>query len=389
MMKKCFLALASLALVTFSAAQAAEKPGQWYITPSLSAIWVDGSRHADDDFGGHLALGRAFEGWNAEIGAWYYDLDGFNETEMWGVDINALKVWFPEGRISPYLRFGYGYMDTENEIYDDEGGDQGSIGLGFLTDITKNGSLAIRAEFAKRWDFSGGSTLQDYVGNIGLQIPFGGKKEEPVVAAVDPDSDGDGVPDSRDRCPGTPAGVKVDANGCPLDSDGDGVPDYLDKCPNTPAGTPVDSKGCPLDSDGDGVLDNDDQCPDTPAGVRVDVRGCEIKAVTELTDVEFEHNSADLTAASRAALADDAASIRKYPDMKVVVAGHTDSAGAEDYNQGLSERRAQSVVDYLISEGVSAANVTAVGYGESQPVADNSTSEGRARNRRVELRIKD
>ncbi|MDP4207326.1 MAG: thrombospondin type 3 repeat-containing protein [Bacteroidota bacterium] len=90
------------------------------------------------------------------------------------------------------------------------------------------------------------------------------------------DSDGDGVPDSMDKCPNTPAGVKVDANGCPLDSDGDGVADYMDKCPNTPAGVKVDKNGCPLDSDGDGVADYLDKCPDTPAGVKVDKDGCPI-----------------------------------------------------------------------------------------------------------------
>jgi len=88
------------------------------------------------------------------------------------------------------------------------------------------------------------------------------------------DSDGDGVPDNLDKCPNTPAGVAVDANGCPKDSDGDGVPDYQDKCPNTPSGVAVDANGCPKDSDADGVPDYQDKCPDTPAGVAVDVNGC-------------------------------------------------------------------------------------------------------------------
>jgi outer membrane protein OmpA-like peptidoglycan-associated protein/opacity protein-like surface antigen len=93
------------------------------------------------------------------------------------------------------------------------------------------------------------------------------------------DTDGDGVPDYLDKCPDTPQGVTVDANGCPLDADGDGVPDYLDKCPNTPAGVAVDTKGCPVDADGDGVPDYLDKCPDTPAGVAVDANGCPITPV--------------------------------------------------------------------------------------------------------------
>ncbi len=95
------------------------------------------------------------------------------------------------------------------------------------------------------------------------------------------DSDKDGVPDYLDKCPNTPAGISVDRNGCPSDSDQDGVFDYLDKCPNTPPGVKVDKNGCPLDSDGDGVPDYLDKCPGTPAGTQVDQFGCEIKEKTQ------------------------------------------------------------------------------------------------------------
>jgi OOP family OmpA-OmpF porin len=302
------------------------------------------------------------------------------------VEIDLVKPWYRDNRFSPYLLAGYGYQKSDRSGgQDDEDGGAGTLGFGILTDFKRDGSLALRTELRQRWDFGADTTYQDLVLNIGLQIPFGGKKEPMAVA--DPDSDGDGVPDSRDMCPGTPSGVKVNSNGCPLDSDGDGVADYLDKCPGTPPGTLVDSTGCPMDSDGDGVPDTADDCPGTPAGVRVDVHGCEIKAIAALADVEFRHDSDQLTDASRAALADEAASVRKYPDMKVQVAGHTDSSGAEEYNQALSERRAQSVSDYLVSEGVNPDNLTVKGYGESDPIADNSTAEGRASNRRVELRI--
>ena len=386
-MRKILLAVATLALTMSASAQAKEKPGQWYVTPMASAIFPDGSRHLDDTLGGHVALGRAFEGWNAELGVYGYNADGFPDTDIWGVAIDLVKPWYTSNRISPYLLAGYGYQKSDPDFGEDESGGAGSLGFGLLTDLKKNGKMALRTEVRQRWDFGADTTYQDLIVNVGLQIPFGGKPEP--AAPVDPDSDGDGVPDSRDMCPGTPAGVKVNSNGCPLDSDGDGVADYLDKCPGTPPGTPVDSTGCPLDTDGDGVVDLQDDCPDTPKGVRVDVHGCEIKAISELSDVEFRHDSDELTAQSREALTDEAASVRKYPDMKVEVAGHTDSSGAESYNQALSQRRAQSVYDYLVSEGVSAANLSVKGYGESEPVADNSTAEGRARNRRVELRIQD
>jgi outer membrane protein OmpA-like peptidoglycan-associated protein len=88
------------------------------------------------------------------------------------------------------------------------------------------------------------------------------------------DSDRDGIADNLDRCPNTPSGVRVDASGCPVDTDRDGVPDHLDRCADTPAGVPVDANGCPRDSDGDGVTDNNDRCPDTPAGTPVDANGC-------------------------------------------------------------------------------------------------------------------
>lgn len=98
----------------------------------------------------------------------------------------------------------------------------------------------------------------------------------PTAAPQPGDSDGDGVPDGRDRCPGTPAGVRIDRHGCPRDTDGDGVPDELDRCPETPSGWSVGPTGCPRDSDGDGVIDGKDFCPDTPRGALVDARGCPI-----------------------------------------------------------------------------------------------------------------
>jgi len=96
----------------------------------------------------------------------------------------------------------------------------------------------------------------------------------PWKCSSDIDSDGDGVMDGRDKCPGTPAGATVDRNGCPMDSDKDGVYDGIDRCPDTPAGVKVDSRGCPMDSDKDGVLDGADKCPDTPLGATVNADGC-------------------------------------------------------------------------------------------------------------------
>lgn len=197
------------------------------------------------------------------------------------------------------------------------------------------------------------------------------------------DSDGDGVPDDRDQCPNTPAGVAVDADGCPLDTDGDGVPDYMDECPGTPAGVEVNASGCPLDSDGDGVPDYMDQCPNTPAGADVNALGCEADVV--LHDVNFEFDSATLTPQAEDILDGVAEKLSANSQVRVRVEGYTDSIGTEAYNKDLSQRRAESVKDYLNSQGIAANRMKAIGYGESDPIATNETAAGRAQNRRVEL----
>ncbi len=208
------------------------------------------------------------------------------------------------------------------------------------------------------------------------------------------DGDGDGVPDGKDRCPGTPQGATVDANGCPSDSDLDGVFDGVDKCPNTLAGVKVDANGCPLDSDFDGVPDGTDKCPGTPRGSKVDANGCPEaaqlftpeKKTLVLKDVNFETNSAKLTADSKLTLDKVAESLKAYPDVRVEIGGHTDEQGDATHNYQLSQQRAQAVMDYLQARGVDGSQLKAKGYGEKNPVASNDTKEGRAENRRVELK---
>lgn len=225
------------------------------------------------------------------------------------------------------------------------------------------------------------------------------------------DSDGDGVPDYLDRCPATAPGVAVGADGCPIaviDSDGDGIPDNLDRCPDTPPGVPVDRFGCPLDSDGDGIPDYLDECPNTPPGLavlpngcalvadcrrprpgeEVDARGCAVDASFILRGVKFEFDSATLTAEARRILDRVSETLKAYPNVNVELEGHTDSIGSASYNLGLSERRSIAVKDYLVSRGIPGSRMIPVGYGLSQPIADNSTEEGREENRRVELTVR-
>lgn len=214
------------------------------------------------------------------------------------------------------------------------------------------------------------------------------------------DSDGDGVADGIDQCANTPKGATVDSRGCPADSDGDGVSDGTDQCPNTPRGARVDARGCPTDGDGDGVPDGIDQCDGTPAGVKVDARGCPeptSQKEAELLDtgtlrlenVYFDSGKATLKSQSNAALDEVGDILVKWPQLRIEVGGHTDSQGADQTNMDLSQKRAQSVVDYLTGKfsSLKADQFTVKGYGETKPVADNGTSDGRAKNRRVEFTV--
>ena len=215
------------------------------------------------------------------------------------------------------------------------------------------------------------------------------------------DSDGDGVNDYLDKCPGTPAGVKVDKDGCPLDSDGDGVPDHLDKCAATPKDVSVDKDGCPLDSDGDGVPDYLDKCSATPKGVAVDKDGCPMatqvqpkatpmeKAIQEkgrvTLKVLFDFNKAAVKNQYHDEIGNLAEVMKKHPELKVQIEGHTDSVGDAKYNEKLSQRRADAIRKYLVEKfGIDGSRLTAKGYGESRPVASNATKDGREQNRRVE-----
>jgi OmpA-OmpF porin, OOP family len=236
------------------------------------------------------------------------------------------------------------------------------------------------------------------------------------------DSDGDGVADYLDKCPNTPSGVTVDAAGCPIDSDGDGVADYLDKCPNTPAGEKVNASGCPMDSDGDGVPDNLDKCPNTPKGVKVDANGCpldrdgdgvpdymdkcpdvkgiaankgcpEVKAETKkifaqaLQGIQFETGKDVIKKGSYPILDKVVKVMKDNPSYDLEINGHTDNQGNAAMNLGLSDKRANAVKTYLTKAGIEASRLTAKGFGQTMPVADNATVAGRAKNRRVEFKV--
>lgn len=198
-----------------------------------------------------------------------------------------------------------------------------------------------------------------------LDVPCKVSSDKPV------DSDGDGVIDSKDKCPNTPAGRKVNADGCELDSDGDGIVDSMDKCPTVFAKS-VD--GCPPVAAPAAAL--------APAAAPVPAPASKIMV---LEGVNFDNDQATLRQQDIAVLDQAVNTLKEWGDVKVEVAGHTDNRSSDSYNMDLSARRAEAVRNYLISKGISADRLTAKGYGESMPIADNNTEEGRFKNRRVEL----
>ena len=218
------------------------------------------------------------------------------------------------------------------------------------------------------------------------------------------DRDEDGITDEQDVCPdNTPLemteGVYQSGlrKGCSLDSDNDGIENYRDDCPNN---TPleiskgVDSRGCPLDTDRDLVLDYKDLCPGTPYGVEVDKSGCMmsnevVKKLILNGDVTFAFDSDELTPQAKVILDElvDRISIGLLQSIEIV--GHTDSTGSERYNEALSNKRAASVANYLIGKGIPHDKVMQQGIGELNPIAPNDNKIGRAKNRRVEVRIRE
>jgi OOP family OmpA-OmpF porin len=188
-------------------------------------------------------------------------------------------------------------------------------------------------------------------------------------------------------CPGTPAGIPLDPDGCPLYSDADAVPDYQDKCPDTAPGVAVDANGCPLDADFDGVADNRDACPETPIGARVDGRGCSLagERIAIVTNINFDFDRASVRENVRNRLSRVIWLLKELSDIDVQIVGYTDDIGSVEYNLALSLRRAESVRDYIVARGIDDARLSIAGRGKTEPLVSNSTPEGRAVNRRVEF----
>ncbi|MCL7943036.1 OmpA family protein [Marinobacter sp. ATCH36] len=292
---------------------------------------------------------------------------------------------------NPYISAGAGHADFGDDVLMEQTAGSNhdetrvNVGAGFRYNVSDG--VSIRAELR---EFHGiDESTFDTQATLGLSFAFSRTVSESSPEPAD--SDNDGVPDSRDQCPGTPAGASVDNTGCERDDDGDGVANSKDQCPSTPAGASVNSRGCELDSDNDGVVDSQDQCPDTAAGAEVDDTGCEgvVETVETFTiEVQFPTNSSVIGNSFDSEIRRVADFLKENPETIVEIAGHSDSRGEAEYNRLLSQRRAEAVADRLTGPlSVDPSRVNAVGYGEEAPIASNDTAEGRATNRRVEARI--
>jgi OOP family OmpA-OmpF porin len=313
------------------------------ITPSLGDKFID-----DSSVGLKIYAQYQFNDWLGVEGA-YHNLGSFKQLSTSDAAPGDLKITFdgfsidglvylPIGteELQPYLKAGYYDFDDQFSVNGatTSNGSESGLTAGGGVMISLADKFGIRADLD--WFDADVGTL--WAVNLGLEYFFGGEK--PVAVA--------------------PVAVAA--------------------APVAAAPPP------PADTDGDGVVDTDDQCPDTPQGERVGPYGCSCDVTRQ---VEFAFDSADLTDAGKATLDEVAERLTQLKFVEGTVTGYTDNVGDPAYNQKLSERRAQTVADYLQQKGIASGRLAAAGKGEEDPVADNATAEGRAQNRRVVLRRTD
>ena len=406
-MKKIVMALA---LATLGGAAGAAPLNfdfsQTYVAAMGSYQRLDKARPSSDGYGTQLAVGLPVtEYLNLELSTFaiYQPRDVDTKADLsYGLGLDALIVQRND-QFSTFLLAGAGA--TREDITRIESiAPYVNVGAGFIGKLPWFADWSYRAEIRGVYDINedaapgtGKNSVIEPRVNVGLQYGFGFGAPAAVLAAAPVDSDGDGVFDPSDLCPNTPPGTAVDATGCPaapVDTDGDGVLDAIDQCPGTPAGTVVDGTGCPPpvagvnpDLDADGVRNELDKCPGTPPSFKVDVVGCMVEQTVALQNVNFEFGSDQLTTGAKTILDGIGGSLLAQTTVKVLVTGHTDALGPQTFNLALSQRRAKSVMLYLVGKGVEPTRLSADGEGEFSPVASNDTEEGRAQNRRVEFKI--
>ncbi|RYD15323.1 MAG: OmpA family protein [Lysobacteraceae bacterium] len=379
MKRNALSALIALALVGGTAVANAQS---WYIAPRIGANISDSSRETDvSAWGGfgvgvwvnpNLAVDFEYSINNAEFdgGSWR---DG-HEWESVGLGVSARWFFGDEGsQWRPYIMGGLGALRhaaysgylLADEGYNENGWDpMATLGAGVQYNMSER--VALRGEIAARYDHDN-NTRGNLSDALGYNISHENGYTDAIVSV--------GLVYNFGAAPAAPAA-------------------------EAPAAPPAAPDCRTLDDDNDGVNNCDDRCADTPAGTVVGPDGCPQKVVIDLRGVNFKFDrpktgesniepTLQVPTADSIAILDQAIdALNRYPEIKVELNGHTDSIGTDAYNQGLSERRAQIVADYLTSHGVDASRITAVqGFGESQPIDTNDTKEGRARNRRTELNV--
>jgi OOP family OmpA-OmpF porin len=248
---------------------------------------------------------------------------------------------------SPFVLLGFGVQ--RNDVVPDSLNDNdafGNVGFGLVTGGLGKSEIRLRAELRyvrDRFEVADEGHKNDRRLGIGVQIPLGRRTVERVVEREV----------VREQVVERPVPAQI------VDSDNDGVPDQNDACPGTLAGLATDNRGCASQS----------------------------PQVVRLEGVNFELNSATLTADAREILLRVADALRGEATLRAEIAGHTDSSGSDAYNQRLSQQRAESVLEFLANQGIDRSRLVARGYGETRPVTDNGTEAGRERNRRVEFQV--
>jgi Outer membrane protein and related peptidoglycan-associated (lipo)proteins len=366
-MNKKILTAALLGSLAFAqAASAQEFDDRWYLTGSAGFNFQDSDRLTDDAPFVTLGLGKFISPTWSLDGELNYQNPNFDANKdlnwsQYGISLDLRRHFIQEGRgWNPYILMGLGYQKAEEEYVinspaspaqREDGNLAAKVGVGLQTTFDKR--VAVRAELAYRADFDDTSVNPTLAGNeedwfgdvlasVGVVIPLG-----PAPAAA-------------------PA----------------------------PAPAPVAPSCADLDDDGDGVNNCDDRCPDSQPGQTIGPDGCPVPVSIDLKGVNFDFDKATLRPDAVAILGEAAEILKRYPDLRVEVAGHTDSKGTDEYNQKLSERRATAVYNYLQQNGVDASRMVGpIGYGESRPIAPNTNEdgsdnpEGRAKNRRTELNV--
>jgi len=348
---------------------------RFFVSPMASYVLADSNRGTDDGLGATLTFGKVFQdrfGFELETHYSAYDAEnGGGSAKLLSGGVRGLL--FPVEKGNAFVLGGLGYGRFKDHPGEDADYDTilWTVGGGYLfgpfnflvSDISIRTELAFRSDMhdGDRTSETNNNALNEIVANVGLLIPIGAGPVPPPP-------------------PAEPIPVEVVPVEAPADSDGDGVPDDLDKCPDTPAGTAVDADGCPLPAPAPA-------CQTPEPGQPITLEGCAAGDKIVLRGVNFEFNRDVLTVNARTILDHVSDAMNRATNVRVEVGGHTDAKGTDEYNQALSERRAASVVAYLTGKGIAADRLQSRGYGEAEPVADNETDEGRELNRRVELKI--